>query len=84
MPKLSKTDRGEAMPEKEDRSEDQLKYAYDIIVPNCILALRRDQFSVLPSLKTIINFDQMIKADPRGSDCPPLRSPRQATTMLRI
>ena len=30
MPKLSKTDRGEAMPEKEDRSEDQLKYAYGL------------------------------------------------------
>ncbi len=33
MPKLSKTDRGEAMPEKEDRSEDQFKVANDIIVP---------------------------------------------------
>ena len=58
MPKLSKTARGEAMPEKEDRSEDQLKAANDM--EDCVLALGRDQFSVLPSLKTIINFDQMI------------------------
>ena len=82
MPELSKTARGEAMPEKEDRSEDWR-------LPVTSLSQLRTRtgarsISVLPSLKTIINFDQMIKANPRGSDRPSLRPPRQATTMLRI
>ena len=59
MPKLSKTALGEAMPKKEDRSEDQFKAAIDIDLP-IAYSYWRDQFPVQPSLKTIINFDQLI------------------------
>ena len=56
MSKLSETARGEAA--RKDRPEDQLKAAMDIDVP-IASSYWRDQFSVQPSLKTIINFDQM-------------------------
>ena len=59
MPKLSKTAPVEAMPKKEDRTEDILKAATDIDVP-IANSYWRVQLPVQPSPKTIINFDQMI------------------------
>ena len=55
MPKLNKPARGEAMPAKIVL---RTKAAIDIDVP-IASSYWRDQCSVQPSLKTIINFDQM-------------------------